>query len=125
MPQAFDPGALMARYYTLPQGLRVCLRLPRASDRTGVAALCERHGLSADELELSRLLRFAPRQRLVICATALLGSAETVLGVGAIELTEDADPWLLVVDERAEGVGRLLAEALLGRAEALLRARAA
>jgi hypothetical protein len=45
--------------------------------------------------------------------------------VGAIDLEPDADPSLLVVDERVEGVGPLLADALLGRAEALLRARAA
>ena len=58
-------------------------------------------------------------------ATALIGSAETVLGVGAIDLAADADPWLLVADDRIEGLGPLLADALLGRARALLRSRAA
>jgi hypothetical protein len=68
---------------------------------------------------------FDPRRRLVICAPGLIGSAETVLGVGAIDLAPDADPWLLVADDRVQGLGPLLADALLGRAEALLRARAA
>ncbi len=54
-----------------------------------------------------------------------IGSAETVLGVGAIDLAADADPWLLVADDRVEGLGPLLADALLGRARALLRSRAA
>jgi hypothetical protein len=125
MPASFDPGALMARHYALPAGLRVCLRLARVSDREGVRRLCERHDLELGELELARLVAFDPRRRLVISATALIGSAETVLGVGAIDLAADADPWLLVVDEQAEGLGPLLADALLGRAQALLRARAA
>jgi hypothetical protein len=122
---SFDPGALLGRHYVLRDGTRVCLRLPRARDHEGVRRLCERHGLEPDQLELARLLSFDPRRRLVICATALLGSAETVLGVGAIDLEPDADPLLLVVDERVDGVGPLLADALLGRADALLRARVA
>lgn len=122
---SFDPGALLGRHYILADRTRVCLRLPRARDHEGVRRLCERHGLEPDRLELARLLSFDPRRRLVICATALVGSAETVLGVGAIDLEPDADPSLLVVDKRVEGVGPLLADALLGRAEALLRARAA
>jgi hypothetical protein len=115
----------MARHYLLPGGFRVCLRLPRIGDREGVRRLCGRHDLELDELELARLVGFDPRRRLVICATGLIGSAETVLGVGAIEIAADADPWLLVIDDRAEGLGSLLADALLGRAQALLRARAA
>jgi ABC-type branched-subunit amino acid transport system ATPase component len=125
MAEAFDPGALMARYYTLRNDLRVCLRLARTSDRNGVAELCRRHGLDPTQLELARMLAPAPRERLVLVATALIGSRETVLGVGAIDLEPDADPSLLLLDERAEGLGPLLADALLGRTEALLRARAA
>ncbi len=115
----------MARHYSLPGGLRVCLRLARIRDRDGVRRLCEDRDLEIDELELARLGGFDPRRRLVICATALIGSAETVLGVGAIDLAADADPWLLVADDRIEGLGPLLADALLGRARALLRSRAA
>jgi hypothetical protein len=115
----------LGRHYVLADGTRVCLRLPRVRDHGGVRRLCERHGIEPDQLELARLLSFDPRRRLVICATALIGSAETVLGVGAIDLEPDADPSLLVVDERVEGVGLLLASALMGRADALVRARAA
>jgi hypothetical protein len=125
MAEAFDPGALMARRYTLENDLWVCLRLGRTSDRSGVVQLCRRHGLDPDQLELARLLAYAPRVRLVLVATGLIGSTETVLGVGAIDVTEDADPSLLLIDDRAEGLGPLLADALLGRTEALLRARAA
>jgi hypothetical protein len=78
-----------------------------------------------NELELARLVGFDPRRRLVICATALIGLRETVLGVGAIDLAVDADPWLLAIDDRAAGLGPLLADALLGRALALLQGRAA
>jgi hypothetical protein len=115
----------MAQQFTVHNDLRVCLRLSRTSDRAGVAALCRRHGLDPGQLELARLLAHAPRHRLVLVATALIGSTETVLGVGAINLAPDADPSLLVIDDRADGLGPLLAEALLGRTEALLRARAA
>jgi hypothetical protein len=37
----------------------------------------------------------------------------------------DADPWLLVVDDRAGGLGPLLADVRLGRGLALLQGRAA
>jgi hypothetical protein len=121
---SFDPGALLGRHYVLADGTRACLRLPRVRDHEGVRRLCERRGLEPDRRELARLLTFDPRRRLVICATGLINSADTVLGVGAIDLETDADPSLLVVDERAKGVGPLLADALLGRARALVRARA-
>ncbi len=125
----FDPGALLARSYVLTRGPRVCLRLSRSRDRDGLRRLFERQRRAPDELELARLTRFDPRRRLVICATALIGSAETVVGVGAIELADgnlgDASgPELVVVDEAAtEGLGELLSEALLGRAQALERGR--
>jgi hypothetical protein len=117
----------MARQFSLPGGLRVCLRLARVRDRDGVRRLCERHGIDPGELELARLVAFEPRRRVVICATALIGSQETIVGIGSVELAdgEDPEPHVLVVDERASGLGPLLADALLGRAEALLRARAA
>ncbi len=128
MDEGFDPGALLARFYALPRGPRVCLRLPRGRDLAGLRALFEGQELSLDEVELARLVRFDPRRRIVICATALVGSAETVLGVGAIELdgATEPEPALLVVDDSAtEGLERLLWDALVGRAVALARPRAA
>ncbi len=117
----------MSRWYALPRGPRVRLRLARSSDRPAIAALLRRLGLAPDELELGRLVRSDPRRRLVICATALIGSAETVVGIGAIELGRTAaEPDILFVDEHlTEGLAELLIAALTGRARTLARARAA
>jgi hypothetical protein len=123
----FDPGALMARYYLLPSGLRACLRLARPRDEAGVARLFWLGGREPDELALARLLRFDP-ERLSICATALVDGVEMVLGIGAIDLTPDAPagPELVLVDESAgPGLEELLRDALLGRAQTLGRDRVA
>ncbi len=77
---------------------------------------------------MARLVRFDPRVRLVICATALIGSRESVVGVGALDLepSRETQPDPLVVDaEQTEGLDELLARALLGRAAAVARTRAA
>jgi hypothetical protein len=128
MVYGFDPGALLARSYALPRGPRVCLRLARVRDLPSVRALLRRQGIEPDELELARLMRSDPRCRLVICATALIDSAETVVGIGAIELDGESDllpSRLLVDDQITDGLAPLLFEALVGRARALVRARAA
>jgi hypothetical protein len=120
----FDPGALLARTYPLPGGPRVRLRLPQSSDADEIQALASRR---LTDLELARLLRFDPRQRLVICATALIDGSDRVVGVGAIDLDRVQDGPEVVTSDRAslEGLGDLLRKALVGRARALLRARAA
>jgi hypothetical protein len=127
MNSAFDPGALLARSYVLPRGPRVCLRLARIRDQTSIGELLERQGFAPDELDLARLVRFDPRRRLVICATALIETAESVVGVGVIDLEQDdRAPALLVVDDLAtDGLAQLLSDALVGRALALARGRAA
>jgi hypothetical protein len=101
--------------------------LARQRDLTALEALLQREGRAAAELDLVRLLRADPRRQLAITATALIGSVETVVGFGAIELDRPGvGPQLLVVDRAAtDGLQELLSEALLGRAEALQRARAA
>jgi hypothetical protein len=75
------------------------------------------------------MLRSHPRDRVVICATALIGSAETIVGVGVIELGDDAaaqEPtWVVADQEATEGLEELLHQALVGRARALARTRAA
>lgn len=118
----FDPGALMARHYALADGPRVCLRLARVRDRDGIQRLHEANGIAIDELELARLVRFDPRRRLVICATALLNGSETIVGIGAMELDGELAPWLLLVDARAEGLHELVQGALVGHAQALAAA---
>jgi hypothetical protein len=118
----------MSRSYPLPRGPRVRLRIARPSDRAGVIDLLARERIELEELERYRLFSFDPRRRLVICATALIGATETVVGVGAIELGPDArtEPDLLVIDETlTDGLGELLAAALTGRASAIASRSAA
>jgi hypothetical protein len=63
-------------------------------------------------------VRYDPRQRIVLCAMAPVRGAETVVGVGAIDLNAAAEPETIVVDERlTDGLGTLLAEALVQRAQ--------
>jgi|SRR2546423_7276786 hypothetical protein len=117
MPLSRDPGALLSRSYELPTGPRVRLRLARRSDLSGFRNLFAQRGVPASDFELERLVRYDPWKRVVICATAPVGSTETIVGVGAIDLTGTAEPDTIVVDERlTDGLGRLLAEALVQRA---------
>lgn len=127
MSPGFDPGALLARHYALPTGPRVCLRLVRPRDQAGIRDLFDAHGRLVDDLELTRLVTFDLMRRLVLVATALIDTSEKVVGVGAIELGEEASggPTLVLVDDdRTEGLDDLLADALIGHASAIARARA-
>jgi hypothetical protein len=130
MIASFDPGALLGASYRLADGTRVRLRMVAPSDRQRVRALVQACASCDDELVTERLLRFDPRTRAVVCATALIGGCETMVGVGAIDLTADGprapipNP-LLVAEFAPAGVADLLAGALLGRAGALARTRAA
>lgn len=127
MPAPFDPGALLARSYVVADDVRVILRLARVRDLDAVADLFAREGNGLSRLEVARLLRSHPRERLMLCATALIGGREVVVGFGTISLIhEGVTPTLIVADTaRAPGLGALLGEALLGRAAALNRSRAA
>jgi hypothetical protein len=132
MASAFDPGALLSHVYQLPRGPRVRLRLVQRRDEAGIRALLAQHGDELEDLEVRRLVHFDPRRRVVICATALVGASETLVGLGAIELPDESsadakpEPEVLVVDEHlTDGLDELLTAALTGRAMALARARAA
>ena len=117
-----DSGALLSRSYALPYGPRVRLRLARRSDLPAIRALLDRRGVAASELSLDRLVRYDPRRRAVMCASALVGGAETIVGIGAIDLSHGAEPDTIVVDERlTDGLGELLAAVLVRRAEAHAR----
>lgn len=123
----------MARYYVLPRGPRVCLRLARVRDLAGIEDLFMRQGLFPSQIELARLVRSDPRKQVVITAVALVDSTERILGVGAIQIDTpqldrdiDPEPLLLVVDGGlTDGLEELLHSALTARARTLARARAA
>jgi hypothetical protein len=128
MISGFAPGALLAQTYPLARGPRVRLRLPQVGDAPAIRSLLERQGLDPEELAVARLVRFDPRRRIVICAAALIDSRETILGVGEIGLGPEATvaPKQLYVDEQlTEGLDELLTQALVGRARASARTRAA
>jgi hypothetical protein len=107
------------RTYPLEDGPRVRLRLAWRGDEPAVRDLLRRRDVEASELELRRLLLFDPKERVVLCAFAPIDGSETLVGIGAIDLGEAAEPDTLVVDERlAGGLSSLLGEALVGRARA-------
>jgi hypothetical protein len=100
---------------TLPDGTHVRVRLPQAADRAALRALHARLRLAAEELELARVLRFDPRERAVVCATAWLDGGPQVVGYAAID-RDAAEPDVLVADEDlAPGIGAVLAQALRRR----------
>jgi hypothetical protein len=119
-----DP--LLVNYHPLPRGPRVRLRLAQSRDLAGIRELLARTGVEPfEELELARMVRSDPRRRVVVCATALLGSTELVIGVGALDV-DAADPELLIVDrELTDGLDELLREALLQRARTIAKVHAA
>jgi hypothetical protein len=128
MAEGFVPGALLARYYALPRGPRVCLRLVRPRDQEGVLELLAAQGIDPSELEMARLVYFDLSERLVLCATALIDARERIVGVGVIELVGDGDPaptLVAVDDELTGGLADLLADALVGQAAAIRQAQAA
>jgi hypothetical protein len=123
----FDPGALLGASYQLPDGTRVRLRLTGPSDTARLRRLLDQAGEDS-ALAAARLIRFDPRTRLVVCAAALTEAGEALVGVGAIALdgASEPQPDVLVIDAEAPaGVRELLAGALVGRAAALARIRAA
>ena len=106
----------LRRTFPVPGGPPVHLRMAGPSDRLAVAALLERRSVPAAELTLRRLLAFDPAHRHVLCALAPLDGAETLVGIGAIDIGEDA-PDTLVVDERlAGGLADVLGRVLIERA---------
>jgi hypothetical protein len=103
---------LLNSHTTLPDGSRLRVRLPQAADRERLRALHARLGLSAEDLDIARALRFDPQSVAVACATTWDGHTEAVVGYGAIALNA-RDPHLLVCDEAtAPGARDALAGAL-------------
>jgi hypothetical protein len=125
MRQSLDHSSLLTRSHELPRGPRVRLRLAQTRDAPAIRALLQRPGSAPAALDIARLVRFDPRRRVVICATALIGSAETIVGVGAIDLDAHEPDVVLVDDALTEGLGELLRSALVSRAAEFANRRAA
>jgi hypothetical protein len=127
MPAPFTRGPLLGRSHEFDDGFRVRLRMARSSDLMPIRDLVERTR-GDREVELAALVQFDPRRRWVICATALIDSAETLVGVGSIDLDGDgrSEPdTLLVAGERADEVRELLTGELQAWAAHSARADAA
>ena len=128
MALARGSDLLLAHSTALLDGGRVRLRIARRRDSAGIAALLDQVGEVSPELETARLVRFDPRRRFVVCATRLLAGREVVVGVGAIELGEDAvaEPSVLIVEDGlGDELRDLIRGALVSRAIASTRVRAA
>jgi hypothetical protein len=110
--------------HVLADGTVVSLRRARSRDLDGLGSLAARNGILCEELELARLVRSDPSDRLVLCASTPVDGAQTVVGVGFIELGRGSTmPSMVLVDPAAgTGLGRLVAEALIDRARELAAA---
>jgi hypothetical protein len=126
MAPGFDHAPLLAQTYPLPRGPRVRLRLATPRDASAIQALVERCAAApTPHVDVAALVSFDPRDRVVICATALTASGETVLGVGVVDLDGADRPMLFVDRELTDGLDELLSRALQGRVNAVRRAQAA
>jgi len=85
-------------------------------DGFAIRAFLADQGLGIDELELARLLRFDPRRRAVICASALVDAREVIVAVGGIDLGVLTPDTLVVDDDPQRTLRALLVGALCGRA---------
>jgi hypothetical protein len=135
---SFTPGPLLGQTFPLAEGVAVRLRLAHFSDWPAIAELMTRQPAETGEAipEARRLVQFDPRRCYVLCACALIGSAERIVGVGAIEMAaeEAGEPSVLIVDpelaeitdpEVSERLTGLLWGALVGATRAAARGRAA
>jgi hypothetical protein len=105
----------LRRTFPVPGRPPVRLRMAGPSDRAHLAALLERRGLAATDLDVRRLLGFDPARRHVLCALAPIDGSEVLAGVGAIDFGDDA-PDLLVIDDRfSPGLGDVLGRVLMER----------
>ncbi len=116
---------LMLRHHELPDGLRVRLRLVQSRDIPAIHALALVSGSALEALDVARLVRADPRRRIVICASALVGTTQALVGVAAMDADAE-EPDLLCVEPGAdERLSELLVRALRTRSAALSGPRAA
>ena len=116
----------MGHTLNLEDGERVRLRLARSSDARAIGDLLARQGTAFDDVDPRRLVEYDPRDRYVVCATALIDGGERLVGVGAIDLVRGAEPEPeLLISELGDELASLLRRALMRAAEAKLVPRAA
>jgi hypothetical protein len=127
MESHVDNSLMLDRTYVLADGHRVRVRLARSSDARAIRELAARRRLDVDPLDAARLVRFDPRHRLVVSATALIDSRETFVGIAAadVDCSDPCELDTLIFDERIEGLGELLATAVAARARAICSRSAA
>jgi hypothetical protein len=102
---------------TLPGGQRLRLRMPHAQDRARLRELSERLGAGLDDLQLSRALRFDPRERMALVALVLVDRSEELVGYAAMERCA-TDPELVLADDaRAPGAAVVLEQTLRAHGE--------
>lgn len=107
---------VLDRHHHTHAGARVRLRLPLVHDAPALDELLARLGLATGELEARRALRWAPRRRVALCATAWDGRRESLVGFAALDCGPDRAT-VLADEERAPGVRVLLEAALAEQAQ--------
>jgi len=110
--------SMFGRLHRLDGGLRVRVRLARPSDQPLVADLLERLGFQPSHSLLLDVMRLDPHRRAVVCATALVGGTERVVGFGAVDLQSASAPATVVAEpEHGRELIRLLRGGLRARAQ--------
>ena len=126
-----DPGALLATTHEVGDGLRVRLRLARASDTARVRAFLE--ALSPETLHrrfftampqvpehvVRHFTFFDPRERLIVVAVAMQEGGEQILGLADVVMQDTGAAELAVVvadGVQNQGVGTLLTEVIASMA---------
>jgi hypothetical protein len=110
--------ATLAHSHRLDGGLRVRIRLARPADQPLVADLLGRLGFQPSHSLLLDVMRFDPHRRAVVCATALVGGTERVVGFGAADLQSRGAPATVVAEpEHGRELVRLLRGGLRARAQ--------
>ncbi len=95
------------------------LRLAQIRDLRSIQALARKRGLAPEELDIARMVLSDPRSRIAICASGLVGSIETIVGFGAIEVGASEPDLLIADDELTDGLEELMSRALVSRSASI------
>jgi hypothetical protein len=114
---------LLDRATTLPDGLRVRLRLARGSDRARLLELARGWEGSPGDVALLHALRQDPRAYAAICATAWVDGSEALLGFAAGRVRASQPDILLVDPTRTRFLRAVLAQALAERTRGIRAVR--